>query len=87
MREISSKAKTQGPTPMKNNCVLMGERRQRVLSLIQQDRCVWVSGRSESLGISLITIRKDSHYLSTDGLVQRTHGGALPPQSTAMLHA
>src|SRR5665213_4425552 len=64
--------------------MLIGERRQHVLSLIQRDGRVLVSERSESLGISSITIRKDLDYLASRGLVQRTHGGALAPQSTML---
>jgi len=65
--------------------MLIGERRQHVLSLLQRDGRVLVSELSESLGISSITIRKDLDYLASKGLVQRTHGGALAPQSTTML--
>lgn len=36
---------------------------------------------SRDLGISRITIRKDLDYLQVKGLLLRTHGGALPPQS------
>jgi DeoR family transcriptional regulator of aga operon len=68
-----------------NSNMLIGERRQHVLSLIQRDGRVLVSELSESLGISSITIRKDLDYLDSNGLVQRTHGGALAPHSTTML--
>lgn len=39
---------------------------------------------SESLGISQITIRKDLDYLEEKGLLERSHGGALPIQSSAL---
>ncbi len=80
-----SENKAPAPAGNENNNMLIGERRQHVISLIQRDGRVLVSELSESLGISSITIRKDLDYLEAQGLVQRTHGGALAPQSTTML--
>jgi DeoR family transcriptional regulator of aga operon len=37
------------------------------------------------LGISRITIRKDLDFLESKRMVQRTHGGALAPQTSALL--
>ncbi len=68
-----------------NNTMLIDERRQHVLALIQRDGRVLVSELSDRLGISRITIRKDLDYLESRGLVQRTHGGALAPGSGALL--
>ena len=65
--------------------MLIDERRQHVMSLIQRDGRVLVSELSDALGISRITIRKDLDYLESKGLVQRTHGGALAPQSSTLL--
>lgn len=65
--------------------MLIGERRQHVLKLVEKDGRVLVSELSSSLGISPITIRKDLDYLELQGLVQRTHGGALAPHKTTML--
>lgn len=65
--------------------MLIGERRQHILSLLQRDGRVLVAELSESLGISPITIRKDLDELESRGLVQRTHGGALAPQSSMMV--
>src|ERR1700743_1690233 len=61
--------------------MLIEERRQHILSLAQQQGRVLVEELSESLGISRITIRKDLDYLQRRGVLQRTHGGALLPQS------
>jgi DeoR family transcriptional regulator, aga operon transcriptional repressor len=69
----------------KANKMLIGERRQHILSLIHRDARVLVSELSESLGISPITIRKDLDYLGAHGLAQRTHGGALLQQSSTMI--
>lgn len=64
--------------------MLIDERRQHVLAKIQSDGRVLVSELSEALGISRITIRKDLDYLEAEGLVHRTHGGALSLQSGAL---
>jgi DeoR family transcriptional regulator of aga operon len=67
------------------NPMLIEERRQHVLALIQRDGRVLVSDLSDELGISRITIRKDLDYLEARGQVQRTHGGALTPRRGALL--
>ena len=64
--------------------LLIIERRQHILSLIQNHGRVLVGELSRSLGISQITIRKDLDYLQSKGLVHRTHGGALRIQSSAL---
>jgi DeoR family transcriptional regulator, aga operon transcriptional repressor len=61
--------------------LLIEERRQHILSLAQQNGRVLVEELSETLGISRITIRKDLDFLERRGVLQRTHGGALLPQS------
>jgi DeoR family transcriptional regulator of aga operon len=65
--------------------MLIDERRQHILALIQRDGRVLVSELSDTLGISRITIRKDLDYLESKRMVQRTHGGALAPQTSALL--
>jgi DeoR family transcriptional regulator, aga operon transcriptional repressor len=65
--------------------MMIEERRQHVLATINRDGRVLVSELSDALGISRITIRKDLTYLEERGLLQRTHGGALAPQSGALL--
>jgi DeoR family transcriptional regulator, aga operon transcriptional repressor len=64
--------------------LLIDERRQHILSLIEKEGRVLVGELSRSLGISQITIRKDLEYLQSKGLLHRTHGGALPAQSSAL---
>lgn len=64
--------------------MLIDERRNHVLNLIQRDGRVLVSELSETLGISRITIRKDLDYLESKGLVQRSHGGALLLHGSAL---
>ena len=64
--------------------MLVDERRQHVLSLIQREGRAIVGELSDQLGISRITIRKDLEHLQSQGLIQRSHGGALPVQSSTL---
>lgn len=58
--------------------MLIEERRQHILNLIQKNGRVLVEDLSEQLGLSRITIRKDLDYLESKDLLKRSHGGALP---------
>ena len=64
--------------------MLIEERRQYIVGLVQKHGRVLVEELSASLGISRITIRKDLDYLQERGLVSRTHGGALLPGNGAI---
>ena len=64
--------------------MLIEERRQHILLLIQKHGRVLVDELSNQLGLSKITIRKDLDYLQSKDLVVRTHGGALPAQAGAL---
>lgn len=65
--------------------MLIDERRQHILELIQKQGRVLVGELSQGLKISQITIRKDLDYLQSKGLIQRSHGGALRIQSSALI--
>ena len=71
------RSKTQPP-------MLIEERRQHILSLIQKNGRVLVDELSKDLNLSKITIRKDLDYLESKELLMRTHGGALPAQAGAL---
>jgi DeoR family transcriptional regulator, aga operon transcriptional repressor len=64
--------------------MLIEERRQHILSLIQKQGRVLVDELSSHLDLSKITIRKDLDYLESKKLLVRTHGGALPAQAGAL---
>ena len=64
--------------------MLIEERRQHILSLIQKHGRVLVDELSQDLNLSKITIRKDLDYLQSRDLLVRTHGGALPAQAGAL---
>lgn len=64
--------------------MLIEERRQHILSLIQKHGRVLVDELSTELDLSKITIRKDLDYLQSKDLLVRTHGGALPTHAGAL---
>ena len=64
--------------------MLIEERRQHILSMAQAEGRVRVRDLSKTFGISQITIRKDLDHLQAKGLLQRSHGGALPVQPGAL---
>jgi DeoR family fructose operon transcriptional repressor len=53
------------------------ERQGRILEILAEQRGVRVSALSELLGVSEMTIRRDLERLESDGLLSRTHGGAI----------
>jgi DeoR/GlpR family transcriptional regulator of sugar metabolism len=59
--------------------MLTAERRQEILSRLQRDGKVVASQLVAELGVSDDTVRRDLRELAAGGLVQRVHGGALPP--------
>ena len=81
MRAKSSNknSRTDSASPM-----LIEERRQHILSVLQQNGRVLVDELSDALSISRITIRKDLDDLAKRGVLQRTHGGAIHPASSTM---
>lgn len=59
--------------------LLSAERRQAILSALGRDGKVVAARLVEELGVSEDTVRRDLRELAAQGLVQRVHGGALPP--------
>ena len=55
------------------------ERRQAILAALARDGKVLAARLVEDLGVSEDTVRRDLRDLAERGLVQRVHGGALPP--------
>jgi DeoR family transcriptional regulator, aga operon transcriptional repressor len=64
--------------------MLIDERRNHIIELLQNHGRVLVTELARDLRISQITIRKDLDYLQAKGIIQRTHGGALPVQAGAL---
>jgi len=64
--------------------MLSEERRREILEILQNDGRVLVGDLSRRFKTSLITIRKDLEFLHHRGLLERTHGGALPLRTGAL---
>ncbi|MGH9534394.1 MAG: transcriptional repressor AgaR [Terriglobales bacterium] len=65
--------------------LLAEERRRRIVELLHQDGKVLVNGLAHHFATSQVTIRQDLEALHLQGLVHRTHGGALPVRSAALM--
>jgi DeoR family transcriptional regulator, aga operon transcriptional repressor len=76
---------TQGLDQPVTTRVLSEERRRAILDLIDRDGRALVTSLASKFGSSEVTIRKDLEVLHSRGLVHRTHGGALPVRSAALL--
>jgi DeoR/GlpR family transcriptional regulator of sugar metabolism len=63
--------------------MLTVERRQVILGRLERDGKVVASELVNALGVSEDTVRRDLRELAAAGLVQRVHGGALPPAPAA----
>lgn len=56
----------------------VSERKRKIIELLSDDNDIPVSKISEMLEVSVVTIRNDLNALAEEGLIIRTHGGALP---------
>jgi DeoR family transcriptional regulator, aga operon transcriptional repressor len=65
--------------------MLNEERRRAIVDIINRERRVVVKDLARRFSTSHVTIRSDLESLHDRGLVQRTHGGALPLQVGALL--
>lgn len=59
--------------------MLIAERRRRILEQARADGVVSLRELSERLGASEPTVRRDLRAMAAEGLLHRTHGGALLP--------
>ena len=73
------------PSSPTNDALLNEERRRAILDMLARDGRVLVKELAPRFGTSQVTIRKDLEVLHARGLVHRTHGGALPVPSGALL--
>jgi DeoR family transcriptional regulator, aga operon transcriptional repressor len=65
--------------------MLSEERRRAILQAIQEEGRVVVRDLARRFHISVITIRKDLEFLHHQGQLERTHGGALPVKTGALM--
>ncbi len=63
--------------------MLTAERRAFILDVLKRDGRVVVQDLSETLNVSIDTIRRDLRDLSAEGRLIRVHGGALPATTSA----
>jgi DeoR family transcriptional regulator of aga operon len=70
---------------MATNGLLNEERRREILDALHRDGRVLVKDLARRFRISQITIRKDLEFLDGQGVIERTHGGALPVRAGALL--
>lgn len=57
--------------------LLAEERRKRIVGMVDERQSVLVSSICEEFGVSAVTARGDLDYLEQEGLLKRTHGGAV----------
>lgn len=60
--------------------MLVVERRNRILELLYKNKKISVHELEKLLKVSACTIRNDLVKLEQDGLIERTHGGAVMPK-------
>lgn len=65
--------------------ILNEERRRAIIDLVNRDGRVLVRHLARRFNTSQVTIRQDLETLHGRGLLHRTHGGALPVRSAALL--
>ncbi|ADQ67305.1 transcriptional regulator, deor family protein [Halogeometricum borinquense DSM 11551] len=58
--------------------MLPAERKRRIVELVSADDGRSVEGLADELGYSKATIRRDLRELEDRGLIERSHGGAVP---------
>jgi DeoR family transcriptional regulator of aga operon/DeoR family galactitol utilization operon repressor len=66
-----------------NEEMLPAERRQHLIDWFKQNQAGSSQELARMFGISLSTIRRDLDLLASEGLVRRTHGGAVAMRSRA----
>lgn len=62
-----------------------GARRLALHRLIAERGFVSVADVAKEIGISDMTVRRDLEVLERDGLIQRSHGGAVPAPTTTVI--
>jgi DeoR/GlpR family transcriptional regulator of sugar metabolism len=66
-----------------NDTLLKMERHDQIKTLIREKGRVTVQELSAIFDVSVATIRRDLEELDSQGLVRRTHGGAVQPEKAA----
>ena len=64
--------------------MLNEERRRAIVENLNREGRVLVTDLAQQFETSQVTIRKDLEILHSQGLIHRTHGGALPAREGAL---
>lgn len=62
--------------------MLPAERRQFILNELYKNKAVAVNELAQQLDVTTMTIRRDLQHLEDDGLVEKSHGGAVLVESS-----
>lgn len=54
------------------------ERREKILALLNEEKRVMVKNLAEKFQVSIDSIRRDLSIMEDQGLLKKTHGGAIP---------
>jgi DeoR family transcriptional regulator of aga operon len=78
LMNVKSRAGRKSPPPAASAGMFPEERRREIMTVLnQQGRCMVVE-LAKRLNVSEVTIRQDLDVLEREGLLRRTHGGAIP---------
>lgn len=69
---------------IKGSDYILNERQQNIFDTISKKPKITVKELSITIGVSEVTIRKDLSYLENQGLLKRTHGGAVQMASNSV---
>lgn len=66
--------------------MLTERRRNEVFAALSRDGAVTVSALAKQLGVTMQTIRRDIEYWQEQGVLKKTHGGAVMPSEDMVRH-
>jgi DeoR/GlpR family transcriptional regulator of sugar metabolism len=64
--------------PKKVTGIFAEERREKILALLNEEKRVMVKDLAEKFHVSIDSIRRDLSIMEEQGLLKKTHGGAIP---------
>ncbi|WP_158735824.1 DeoR/GlpR family DNA-binding transcription regulator [Alteribacillus sp. YIM 98480] len=64
------------------NKLFVTERRHKIMEMLNQEQRLTVKRLAKVLGVSEVTLRSDLKEMEKEGLLHRTHGGAMLPKDS-----
>ena len=61
------------------------DRKEKILQMLTDENSLSVTKISEKLGVTVVTARSDLAALESEGLLIRTHGGAVPSRHPKLM--